>query len=150
MPTASVDRSGDAPSLARLEALVRSLNDADLARPLDDGWTIAGILGHLALWDRRAAYLVQLWQSGQRRPSAADAIGDVHSVNEAAKPQWLALAPRAAAEEVLAAARAADGALDNASPELIQQIVAAGPPISLARSDHRNEHLDEIEQALKR
>jgi len=150
VPTKFTDRSGDAAALRRLEALVAPLSDADLARPLDDGWTISGILGHLAFWDRRAAFLVQLWRSGQRVPSAADDIGDVHTVNEAAKPQWLALAPRAAAEEAVAAARAADGALDHAPPELLQQIVAAGPPISLARAGHRNEHLDQIDQALGR
>jgi len=60
----------------------------------------------------------------------------------------VALSPRAAAEEVVAAARAADRELDNASPELLQQIIAAGPAISLARAHHRNEHLDQIEQAL--
>ena len=114
VPTKFTDRSGDAAALRRLEALVTCLSDEQLVQPLDDGWTISSILGHLAFWDRRAAFLVQLWQSGQRVPSAAD------------------------------------GALDNATPELLQQIIAAGPSISLARADHRNEHLDQIDEALGR
>jgi hypothetical protein len=141
-----IDRSQDPASLARLEALVASLTDAELAQPLDDGWTIAGMLGHMAFWDRRAVVLVQRWH--ERPPSPSDDIPNVHVVNEAAKPQWLALAPRAAAHEALAAARAADAALDAASPDLIERIIAAGPPISLARSHHRLEHLEQIERAL--
>jgi Mycothiol maleylpyruvate isomerase N-terminal domain len=39
---------------ARLRALVTRLNDADLARPMPTGWTIAAILAHLAFWDQRA------------------------------------------------------------------------------------------------
>src|SRR5438034_1241320 len=34
----------------RLKALVERLSDADLARPLDAGWTVAGVFGHLAFW----------------------------------------------------------------------------------------------------
>jgi hypothetical protein len=143
-----VDRGRDEPELQRLEALVARLSDADLGRTLYEDWTISGILGHLAFWDRRAAYLVGCWQRGERSPSPSDGLEDVDSVNEAAKPQWLALSPRAAAHEAVAAARAANRALDSASPELIQQIIAARPPISLARASHRREHLDEIEQAL--
>jgi hypothetical protein len=142
----SVDRSRDTPARERLEALVNRLSDAELATPLADGWTVAGSLAHLAFWDWRAVILVARWTGQGVRPSAAD----VDAVNDAAKRQWLALAPRVAADQAVEAARMADAALDAASSELIAQIAANGLPISLSRADHRLEHLDEIERALGR
>ena len=32
--------------LARLEALVNKLSDRELSRPLEAGWTVAGVLAH--------------------------------------------------------------------------------------------------------
>jgi hypothetical protein len=138
------DRSRDEPERKRLEALVERLSDTDLVRPLTDGWTVAAALAHLAFWDHRAAVLVERWQhSGVSRSDA-----DVDAINDAARPQWLALPPRWAAEDAVRAARAADSALDSAGAELVDQIVAIGYPINVSRAAHRAEHLDEIEQAL--
>ena len=39
----------------RLEALVVRLDDAALGRPMPGGWTIAGVLAHLAFWDQRSS-----------------------------------------------------------------------------------------------
>ena len=142
------DRSQDEPERQRLETLLGRLSDAELARPLGDGWTISASLAHLAFWDRRAALLVERWLRDGSAPGPSDTIGDIDMINEAALPQWLAIAPRAAAKEALAAAVAADRALDRASPALIEQIVAAGFPINPARSLHRREHVDQIENAL--
>jgi hypothetical protein len=147
MPT--TDRSQDGPELDRLKALVGRLTDDELARPMPDDWTVAAVLAHVAFWDRRAAYLVARWQREQLEPSPSDAVMDSDSINDAAKPQWLALAPRAAANEAIAANAAAKSALDEASPELIEQIARAHP-INLARAEHLSEHLDEIEAALGR
>src|SRR2546427_7413164 len=61
----SVDRSYVARNnaeRARLEALVARLTDADLRRPLAAGWTVAGVLAHLAFWDQRAFILLDRWQ----------------------------------------------------------------------------------------
>jgi hypothetical protein len=142
------DRGQDHLERQRLEALLERLSDSDLARPLDDGWTVSATLAHLAFWDRRAALLVERWIREGRAPGPNDLIADIDTINEAALPQWLAIAPRAAATEALAAAEAADRALDGASPALIEQIVAAGRPINPARAAHRREHIDQIERAL--
>jgi Mycothiol maleylpyruvate isomerase N-terminal domain len=139
--TDSVDRTQDEPQRRRLEALVQRLSDEDLARPLPDGWTVAALLAHLAFWDNRVAVLVERWRRTGVGPSAID--GD--AVNDAAKPQWLALPPRAAAEGAVRAARAADAALDAADPTLLQQ---AANVIRVSRARHRIEHLDQIEAAL--
>jgi hypothetical protein len=142
------DRGQDHLERNRLQALLQRLSDADLARPLDDGWTISATLAHLAFWDRRAALLVERWLRDGSAPGPSDLIPDIDTLNEAALPQWRAISPRAAATEALAAAEAADLALDRASPALIEQIVAAGRPINPARARHRREHIDQIERAL--
>src|SRR5919199_6983267 len=104
----ATDRSQDEPQRRRLEALVARLSDEQLAQPMPDGWTVAGLLAHLAFWDNRAAVLVERW----RRSGVGRSEADVDAVNDAAKPQWLALQPRRAAEGAVEAARAADSALD--------------------------------------
>jgi hypothetical protein len=92
--------------------------------------------------------LVNKWQRDNRAPSPADGIEDVDVINAAALPVWLALAPRAAANEALAATNAANRALDGAGSPPLEQIVAAGSPISPARANRRRAHLDQIEPAL--
>jgi hypothetical protein len=141
-----VDRRHDAASRQRLEALVTRLQDSELRTPLADGWTVAAVLAHLAFWDQRAAYLVERWKRHGFGPSEMD----VEAVNNAMKPQWLALQPRSAADLAISAARSADTALDSASPELLEQIDASGGSINVSRAHHRTEHLDEIERALGR
>jgi hypothetical protein len=139
-----MDRSQDTRERQRLEALVRRLSDAELTRQMDDGWSVAAVLAHLAFCDRRAAVLVERWRrTGVGRSEAeADAIND-------ARAQWLALPPRVAAEQAVEAARAINAALD-AAPDLVEQIVRSWSPVNVSRAVHRGEHLDQIERALAR
>jgi hypothetical protein len=46
----------NAASLAALTTWVNTLTDDQLAHPLDAGWTVAGVLAHLAFWDQRAPH----------------------------------------------------------------------------------------------
>ena|SRR5215831_15555574 len=144
------DRSQDEPQRQRLEQLVNRLSDADLQTPLGGGWTVAVALAHIAFWDRRAAALVKLWQQRGSVQTYSEGVDTADIINEAATPTWQALPPRAAANEALAAADAADRALDQGGAALVERIMAAGPPINPARAIHRAEHLDQIEQALGR
>ena len=41
----------------RLRSLVERLGDDELRRKVNDHWTVAGILGHIAFWDARALLL---------------------------------------------------------------------------------------------
>jgi sulfur carrier protein ThiS len=140
-----MDRSQDTRERQRLEALVQRLSDAELTRQMDDGWTVAAVLAHLAFWDRRAAVLVERW----RRTGVGRSEAEADTINDAARAQWLALPPRVAAEQAVEAARAIDAALD-AAPDLVEQIVRLGSPVNVSRAVHRREHLDQIERALAR
>lgn len=133
---------------ARLEALVARLTDADLKRPLAAGWTVAGVLAHLAFWDQRAFILLDRWQREGVTPPPDDEA-NIDWINDAAKPMFLALPPRRAAELAVAIAEATDRKVESLSDELVTRNAAAGTPVTLTRANHRREHLDEIERGLK-
>ena len=133
---------------ARLEALVARLTDADLKRPLAAGWTVAGVLAHLAFWDQRAFILLDRWQREGVTPPPDDEAS-IDWINDAAKPMFLALPPRRAAELAVAIAEATDRKVESLSDELVNRNAAAGTPVTLTRANHRREHLDEIERGLK-
>ncbi len=131
---------------SRLRALVERLSDAQLSRPMAAGWTVAGVLAHLAFWDARALYLMDKWASGAA-PSQADwEPEDVDWINDAAKPLCLALPPRTAAQLTLETAEEIDRRVAALPDDLVAQLLALGPPFNLSRASHRREHLDDIER----
>ena len=130
----------------RLEALVNRLDDTALGRAMPAGWTVAGVLAHLAFWDQRIIVLIETLKRGGSIPTAV--AEDVDWINDAAKPQHLALPPRRAAMLAVETARAADQVVAALSEELVRKNAAAATPLSLSRAVHRREHLDEIEKAL--
>ncbi len=135
--------------LARLEALVSKLGDRELSRPLEAGWTVAGVLAHLAFWDYRIVTLLDAWGAdGRGTPPPAHHEAAVNWINDAGKPLCLGLPPRAAARMAIEAAVAADQRVAALSDAALAANTAAGSPISVRRAEHRREHLDEIERAL--
>jgi hypothetical protein len=134
---------------ARLKAFVAKASDADLSQPMPAGWTVSGVLGHLAFWDQRILSLLDQWETKNIIPRI-EIAADVDWINDAAKPMFMALPPRKAAEIVVAIAEAVDTRVAALSDSAIERNVAAGTPLNLSRSIHRKEHLDEIEQVLKR
>lgn len=147
----TVDRSHDLETDAereRLRRLVARLSDTELAHPMPDGWTVAGVLAHAAYWDARAIYWMDKWgPDGQPTTYQEE---DTDAANDAAKPLCLALRPRDAANLALRVAEEADGRVKALSDEMLMKIAATGdPPFSLSRGLHRREHLDEIEAALR-
>ena len=133
----------------RLRGLVDRLADEDLRRPISAGWTVAGVLAHLAFWDQRVLVLIERWESGgstsEPRPIIRE---DVDWINDSAKALCLALPPRAAAQLAVATAEAVDREVELLRDDLVVANVAAGSPINLLRAEHRRTHLDEIERAL--
>jgi hypothetical protein len=135
--------------LERLRALVDRLSDQELSRPMEAGWTVAGVLAHLAFWDYRIVTLVDQWGSDGRGmvPRAYDGAS-VDWINDASKPLCLGLPPRVAARMAIDAAVAADQRVAGLLETQLAANKDAGGPISVLRAEHRREHLDEIERAL--
>jgi uncharacterized damage-inducible protein DinB len=133
--------------LERLRALVERLDDAALSAPVNEYWTVAAVLGHMAYWDSRFLVLAEKidrgepWVAGDQEP-------DGDWLNDSTRRLLHAIAPRAAADLALRIAeetdaRAAELPLDRLWPQDPES------PISPARGEHRGEHLDEIEAALQ-
>ena len=137
--------------LGRLRTLADTLSDQELAEPMPAGWTVAGVLAHLAYWDQRIVVLMDRWGAdGRGTPPPANDGASVDWINDAGKPLCLALPPRVAARLAVAAAEAADQRVARASDALLAANVAAGSPLSMLRAEHRREHLDEIERVRAR
>jgi hypothetical protein len=148
---ASTGRSHDVETDAereRLRALISRLSDKDLSRPMPGGWTVAGLLAHLAFWDAKAIYYLDKWVAGAEPTPYEDE--DTDAINDSAKPLCLALRPRDAAELTLREAEEADGKIKALSDDMLRKIEATGgPPFNLSRAIHRKEHLDQIEDELR-
>ena len=131
----------------RLRALVERLDDEALSAPVNEYWTVAGVLGHIAYWDLRFQTLAEkidrgeAWVPGDQEPE-----GDW--LNDSMRPLIHALAPRTAAKLALRIAEETDA---RAAELPLNRLWPGDPdsPISPARGDHRGEHLDEIEAALR-
>lgn len=131
----------------RLRALIQALDDETLAAPVNESWTVAGVLGHIAYWDLRFLTLAAKIDRGEPWvPGDADPDGDW--LNDSIRPLIHAIAPREAAQLALRTAEEAD-ALAARLP--LDRLWPGDPdsPIDPARSEHRGEHLDEIEAALR-
>jgi hypothetical protein len=140
--------------LTRMRSLVESISDDELAEPMEAGWTVAGVLAHLAFWDHRVVTLVDRWGAdGTGTPPDSPGSYDEEAVdwiNDAAKPLILALPPRVAAQVAVDAAAAADSRVAALSDELLAINERTGLYINPTRAEHRSEHLDEIEQMRSR
>jgi hypothetical protein len=137
----------NARELERFRALVSRLSDQELASMVNEYWSVAGVLGHLAFWDGCALFFAgKLQRDGSLTRSDTESV-DVDWINDSIRPLIHAIAPRQAAEVALRIAEETDELVASLSPELIAKI-DANSPLNPVRAQHRGEHLDEIEAAL--
>jgi hypothetical protein len=132
----------------RLRALAGRVSDHDLARPLDPPWTASALFAHIAFWDR---FVMARWTlavaSGSRAPDRMDDTPQ-DLINDAALPGWLAILPRAAVDECLAAAEGIDGFLGSLETDVVVELVRDRRERLVDRSIHRGEHLAVLEAAF--
>ena len=137
----------NARELERMRTLISKLSDEDLGWMVNEHWTVAGVLGHVAFWDGCALFLARkLKREGALAGSDAEPE-DVDWINDSARPLIHAIPPRQAAEVALRIAEETDEFVASLSPELVAKIDDTCP-LNLVRAEHRGEHLDEIEAAL--
>ncbi|HEY7968348.1 MAG TPA: DinB family protein [Candidatus Limnocylindrales bacterium] len=146
-----VDRSyvarNDA-SRQRLAARLDDLTANELLTPVEAGWTVGGLLAHLAFWDR---LVLERWALAEREGKATpidiqDELTDL--VNNAAMPAWLAVNGPRLPSLALEAAAEVDEAVAALSDASVAAIAEEGRPRLVDRSRHRALHLDAIEAAL--
>lgn len=128
----------------RLRALAARLTDQELQRPVGAHWTGAIALAHLAFWDRRVLHILEMTE----RTGALFTTELAGYVNDVSLPLWAAVPPREAARLAVASAEAVDRRLE-AFPLALLEAAHAHNPRWVVRALHRNEHLDEVEAALR-
>ena len=130
-------------STNRIREMAR-LSDNELLRPVGEHWTVAIVLAHLAFWDRRVSYVLDMTERDQKLfiPEI-----DVF-VNDLSLPLWAAIPPREAARLAVEAAEAVDRRLESYPVALLEEIYAYNPRW-VVRAEHRGHHLNEADAALK-
>ncbi len=137
----------NARELERLRALVMRLDDDELRRPVNDDWTVAGAMAHIAFWDARALVLGEKLRRGVPfSPSDAEPE-DVDWINDATRPLIQAIEAREAAGLALRMAEETDRLVASLPAERMWPH-DPDSPLNPLRAAHRAEHLDEIEAAL--
>src|SRR5256886_17395141 len=131
----------------RMRGLVARLSDDELRRSVNEYWTVAGVLGHIAFWDARVLALADKFERGVPfSPSDTDPE-DVDWINDASRPLIHAVPPLEMARLALRIGEETDARLASLPAE---RMWPADPdsPMNALRAAHRGEHLDDIEAAL--
>jgi hypothetical protein len=134
----------NANSRGRLAIFIQRLTDEELNHPMDAGWTVSGILAHIAFWDQRAVVLLRKWKQDGIAPSPIDT--DI--VNEATRQLCLSIPPNIASHLVLTSALEIDREIEQLGAETLEEVETTGKTVRLNRALHRGEHLAQIELAL--
>jgi hypothetical protein len=132
----------------RLRALVDRLREDELTRPVNEYWTVAGVLGHIAFWDARVLALSEKLERGTPFSPDDNEPEDVDWINDASRPLIHAVPPAALARLTLEIAERTDAKVATLPPD---RLWPADPesPIYASRAAHRGEHLDDVEAALR-
>lgn len=134
--------------LKRLKAIVSRLTDDQLSTMVNEYWSVAGVLGHMAFWDGRALFLAGKLVRGEPFTVSDDEPENVDWINDSTRPLIHAVPPRAMAELAVAIAEETDQLVASMSPEIVSKLDERSP-LNPVRAHHRREHLDEIETALR-
>ena len=146
-----VDRSfvaANARELARMRAVVSRLSDRQLRAMVNEYWSVAGVLGHIAFWDGRALYLAGKPGRGEPFTASENEPEDVDWINDSSRPLIHAIPPRALAELAVSIAEGTDELVASLPDETLAGLDEASP-LNPVRANHRGEHLDEIEAAIR-
>jgi uncharacterized damage-inducible protein DinB len=132
----------------RLRALVERLGEGELRAPVNEFWTVAAVLGHIAFWDARVLSLADKLESGEPfSPSDAEPE-DVDWINDASRPLIHAIPPFEAARLALRLAEETDARVATLPVDRLWPHDPDSPLYAL-RASHRGEHLDDVEAALR-
>ena len=138
----------NAQQLQRLRTLVEGLDDDDLRNSVNEHWTIAGVLGHIAFWDARVLALADKLERGVPFTPSDNEPEDVDWINDATRPLIHAIAPGEVAALALRLAEEADRRVASLPLDRIWPN-NSDSPLNPLRASHRGEHLDEIEAVLE-
>ncbi|HKY53636.1 MAG TPA: hypothetical protein VJM08_04980 [Anaerolineales bacterium] len=131
-------------STERVRALVARLSDEEMQTKVGEHWTVAIALAHLALWDRRVMHILdKTEEDGKLFDLEIDIV-----VNDLLLPLMAAIPPWEAARICIETSEALDKRLEDYPAQLLEELYNHNKRW-VVRALHRNEHLDEVDAALK-
>jgi hypothetical protein len=131
-------------SRERMRSLVGHLTDEELLTKVGEHWTVGIVYAHIAWWDRRVMYVLDMTEKdGKLFIPEIDIF-----VNDLSLPLWAAVPPREAVSIAMETAETLDTRLEEYSLTLLEEIYNYNKRWVI-RALHRNEHLDEADAALK-
>jgi hypothetical protein len=132
-----------------MRAVISRLSDRQLGAMVNEHWSVAGVLGHIAFWDGRALYFAGKLERGEPFTVSQNEPEDVDWINDSSRPLIHAISPRALADLALSIAEETDELVASLPDEMLADLDEASP-LNPVRANHRGEHLDEIEAAIRR
>lgn len=132
-------------STQRIKKLVANLTDEQFQTRIGEHWTVAIALVHLAFWDRRV--LATLEETAKNKKLSVIEVETV--VNDLSLPIWETVPAKEAVKLAIETANELDNQLENFQKDLLEEIYNHNKRL-VVRALHRNEHLDEVEEALRR
>ena len=143
MPLDPTFKEQNRASKERIRALAESLTDEEMQTRVGEHWTVGIVFAHLAWWDRRVMYVLDMTEKdGKLFIPEIDIF-----VNDLSLPLWAAVPPREAARIAIETSETLDKRLEEYSPSLLEEIYNYNKRW-VVRALHRNEHLDEADTAL--
>ena len=132
-------------SCERMRTLANHLSDEEMQTRVGEHWTVGIVYAHIAWWDRRVMYVLDMTEKDGRL-----FIPEIDIfVNDLSLPLWAAVPPREAVRIALENAEALDKRLEEYPQALLEEIYNYNKRW-VVRALHRGEHLDEAEAALNR
>ena len=129
----------------RIRALAERLTDEEMQTKVGEHWTVSIVFAHVAFWDRRVMYVLDMTEkNGKLFIPEIDIF-----VNDLSLPLWAAIPPREAARIAIETCETLDKRLEEYSPSLLEEIYNYNKRW-VVRALHRNEHLDEADEGLKK
>lgn len=131
-------------STERIRALAGRLTDEEMQTKVGEHWTVSIAFAHLAWWDRRVMYVLDMTaRDGKLFVPEIDIV-----VNDLSLPLWAVVPQRDAARICIETSEMLDKQLEEYLPDLLEEIFNYNKRWVI-RALHRNEHLDEVDAALK-
>ena len=132
-------------SRERMQAIAERCSDNELLTKVGEHWTVGIVYAHIAWWDRRVMYVLDMTEKdGKLFIPEIDIF-----VNDLSLPLWAAVPPREAVRIAMENAEALDKRMEAYPQALLEEIYNYNQRW-VVRALHRNEHLDEADAALKR
>jgi len=131
-------------SRERMRAIAERCSDEEMLTKVGEHWTVAIVYAHIAWWDRRVMYVLDMTErNGELFIPEIDIF-----VNDLSLPLWAAVPAREAVRIAMENAKAVDKRLEEYPETYLEEIFMYNKRWVI-RALHRNEHLDEAETALK-